>query len=345
MISRMLVWRKYTDDPNIEIFEKRPLPRGLSQFVGRKLDALGPQYLFHPASMRLPDHPWIKQADIMNLHLSHGNYFSTRVLPRLSRRAPIVWTMHDLWAVTGHCAFAAADVCNRWQTGCGNCPQLGDSPAIRFDVTRSNWRIKQRMYRNSRLAVACPSAWLAAKMAASPLLNRFPIDVVANGLDLTVFRPIPKPLARAALGLPTERKIVMFGAASLADPRKGISLLQAALATMPPSLQKEVTLLVVGAGASAIVAQLGDFDVREMGKVDNETLMALCYAAADLFVMPSLAENLPNTLVESIACGTPCVCFDIGGCPEIIEHGQSGYLARPFEVEDLVHGITSLAYR
>jgi len=117
--SRMLVWRKYTDDPFVEIFEKGAFRRGLSQVVGRKLDEFGLQYLFHPASMRLPEHPWLREADIVNLHLGHGGYLSTRALPRLSRRAPLVWTMHDLWAVSGHCAFAAADDCNRWLTGCG----------------------------------------------------------------------------------------------------------------------------------------------------------------------------------------------------------------------------------
>ncbi|MBX7234815.1 MAG: glycosyltransferase family 4 protein [Caldilineales bacterium] len=337
--SRMLVWRKYTDDPFVEIFEKGAFRRGLSQVVGRKLDEFGLQYLFHPASMRLPEHPWLREADIVNLHLGHGGYLSTRALPRLSRRAPLVWTMHDLWAVSGHCAFAAADDCNRWLTGCGNCPRLDDSPAVRTDLTATMWRLKARTYARSRLVTVCPSDWLAGKMRQSPLLNRFPIHTIANGLDLDLFRPVARPVAREALGLPRDRKIIMFGAASLADPRKGARYLRQALASLPEHVQRNSTLLLVGGKAGEITDALHDIPVIEMGKVDNETLMALCYAAADVFVMASLAENLPNSLVESLACGTPCVCFDVGGCPEIIEHLQTGYLARPQAADDLAHGI------
>ncbi len=340
--SRMLVWRKYTDDPTVDIFEKRPLPRALSQLPGRKLDELGLQYLFHPASMRLAGHPWIREADIINLHLSHGSYFSTRALPRLSRRLPIVWTMHDMWAATGHCAFAAADGCDRWLSGCGQCPQLGDSPAVRYDATAALWRLKARWYARSRLAVVCPSAWLAGKMAQSPLLKGFPLRTIANGLDTEVFQPLPKSVARAALRLPHDRKVLMFGAASLADPRKGGRYLQAALASLPAASRRQMALLLVGGKASEITDSLGDLPVFEVGKVDNETLMALCYAAADLFVMPSLAENLPNSLVESLACGTPCVCFAVGGCPEIVQHMETGYLAQPLAVEDLARGIDLL---
>lgn len=337
--SRMLVWRKYTDDPFVEIFEKGTFKRALSQVVGRKLDEFGLQYLFHPASMQLHHHPWLREADIINLHLAHGSYLSTRALPRLSRQAPLVWTMHDLWAATGHCAFAAAADCDRWQRGCGNCPQLEDSPSVRVDATAALWRLKARYYGRSRLVVVCPSNWLAAKMAQSPLLDRAPIHTIANGLDLDVFRPVPQSVARQALGLPQNRKIMMFGAASLADPRKGASYLQAALASLAPDLRRNLTLLLVGGKASDFTGSSNDIAVVEMGKVDNETLMALCYAASDLFVMASLAENLPNSLVESLACGAPCVCFDVGGCPEIVDHMQTGYLARPQSVEDLARGI------
>ncbi len=337
--SRMLVWRKYTDDPFVEIFEKRAFRRGLSQVAGRKLDEFGLQYLFHPASMRLHEHPWLREADIVNLHLAHGGYLSTRALPRLSQRAPLVWTMHDLWAVSGHCAFAAADDCNRWLSGCGNCPRLDDSPAVRADLTAAMWRLKARIYARSRLVAVCPSLWLAGKMRQSPLLNRFPIHTIANGLDLALFRPVARPVAREALGLPHDRKIIMFGAASLADPRKGARYLRQALASLPADLRRHSTLLLAGGKAGEITDALHDLPVVEMGQVDNETLMALCYAAADVFVMASLAENLPNSLVESLACGTPCVCFDVGGCPEIVEHLQTGYLARPQSAEDLAHGI------
>lgn len=340
--SRFLVWRQYTDDPNTAIFEKRTLPRALSQVLGRKLDEWGAQALFHPASRRLVDHAWVRQADIIHLHQVHGGYFDLGVLPRLGRHAPVIWTLHDLWAMTGHCAFAAARDCQRWQHGCGRCPHLEDAPAIRFDLTAFSWRRKDRLYRRSRLAVVCPSAWLAAKAEQSPLLQGVAVHAIPNGLDTDVFRPVPKPLARQALGLPADGLILLFAAASLADPRKGVGHLQAALNALPAVWRRRLTLLLVGGKAPAITAALDDVAVIEMGRVEHERLMALCYAAADVFVMTSLAENLPNSLVESLACGTPAACFAVGGCPEIITHMETGYLARPGDAADLAQGLALL---
>jgi glycosyltransferase involved in cell wall biosynthesis len=247
-----------------------------------------------------------------------------------------------MWAVTGHCAVAAYRDCQRWQHGCGRCPYREDAPAIRFDLTAFSWQRKERLYRRTRLAVVCPSAWLAAKVAQSPLLNRFPVHTIPNGLDTGVFQPVPKPLARQALGLPADGLILMFAAASLADPRKGVGHLQAALTALPEALRRRLNLLLVGGKAPSITAALSDVRVIEMGRVEHERLMALCYSAADVFVMASLAENLPNSLVESLACGTPAVCFAVGGCPEIVTHLETGYLARPDDAADLAQGLTLL---
>jgi glycosyltransferase involved in cell wall biosynthesis len=342
--SRMLVWRQYTDDPAIAIFEKRLLPRSLSQVVGRTLDEWGMQALFHPASHGLVNHPWVRQAEVIHLHQAHGGYFDLGVVPRLSRERAMVWTLHDLWAFTGHCAMAAAAHCDRWQQGCGHCPDLQDAPAVRFDGTAAAWRRKERIYRRSRLTIVTPSAWLADKVRQSPLLNRFPVYTVPNGLDTGVFRPVSKALARSALGLPADGKVLMFAAASLADPRKGVGHLRAALTTLPPMLRHDLTLLLVGGKAPAVTEGLTDVRLVEMGRVEHERLMALCYAAADVFVMASWAENLPNSLVESLACGTPAVCFAVGGCPEIVTHMETGYLARPGEATDLGRGLALLLH-
>ncbi|NOZ71016.1 MAG: glycosyltransferase [Chloroflexi bacterium] len=340
--SRMLVWRKYTDDPNVEIFEKHTVLRALSQTVGKQLDGLGFQYLYHPASMRLPEHPWIKRADIINLHQLHGSYFSFRVLPKLSRIAPIVWTMHDMWAVTGHCASAAWEQCDRWQVGCGHCPHKDDVPPIRGDLTALIWKAKNRAYKRSRIDVVSPSQWMANRLQLSPLLDQLPIHHLANGVDPTIFRPLDKQTAREALGIHPEKKIIMFGAASLSEPRKGAHLLQAALSSMPAEVKKTIMLLLVGGRHNAVTSNMDDFDIKTLGQVQNEALLAIAYAAADIFVLASLAENLPNMLVESLACGTPCVTFDVGGCSEIVEDGRTGYLAKAGDVDDLAVGICSL---
>ena len=339
---RMLVWRKYTDDPYVDFFEKRPFPRALSQVVGRKLDSMGLQYLFHPASMHIAQHPWLREVDIIHLHVIHGSYFSLRALPALSRRAPIVWTMHDMWAASGHCATAAYAACQRWQIGCGDCPSLDNYPAVRWDTTRSLWRAKAHYYGQCQLVVVCPSVWLSEQMQRSPLLNRFPIETIANGVDLGTFRPVAREVAREALGLPQDKKIIMFGAPSLADPGKGARVLVAALGILAPRWGADAVVLLVGRNDGDVGVQMAPFGIVSMGSVQNEALMALCYAAADLFVSPSLAENLPNTLIESLACGTPAVAFDVGGSAEIVTHGVTGYIARPGDAADLASGIEFL---
>ncbi len=338
----MLVWMKGVDDPTIDFLEARKLPRALSRTVGESLDAIGLQYLFHPASMRLPQHPWIRQADIIHLHIIHSGYFSPAILPKLSRQAPLVWTMHDMWAATGHCAVAAYSECERWRNGCGHCPQLDDYPALRHDITSYLWKYKDERYKRSDITVITPSRWMADRLGQSPLLNRFPIHAIPNGLDPAIFRPIPKHIARAALNITWPGRILMFGAAVLSEERKGGHLLSAALNKLDADLRADVLLLLVGDAASDLRSALAGFRILEMGNVQNELLMALCYAASDLFVFPSLAENLPNSLVESLACGTPCVCFDVGGCPEIIESLQTGYLATAGDADDLAAGITLL---
>ena len=340
--SRMLVWRKYTDDPNVDIFEKHTVLRALSLTVGKQLDGLGYQYRFHPASMRLPQHPWVQQADIIHLHLLHSGYFALRVLPALSQVAPIVWTMHDMWAATGHCAVAAYSECDRWRSGCGNCPQLHDYPAIRRDRTSQLWREKDRIYAQADVTVVCPSDWMTGHLAQSPLLNRFPIHHIANGIDLTIFRPIDKVIARESLSMDLQERVLMFGAASLSQSRKGADLLLSALKALPDHLLESLTILLVGRGAAPLMSSLPGLHWRPLGAVQNERLMAICYAAADLYVLPSIAENLPNSLMESLGCGTPCVAFDVGGCPEIVEHGQTGYLASVGDVADLASGIRLL---
>ncbi|RME47958.1 MAG: glycosyltransferase [Chloroflexi bacterium] len=340
--SRMLVWSKYTDDPNIDLFERRAFWRGLSQLVGKRLDAWGLQYLFHPASMRLPEHPWLKEADVVNLHQFHGGYLDLNLLPRLARTRPLVWTMHDLWAATGHCAIAAYYRCDRWQTGCGRCPDLRAYPAVRRDLTGRMWRLKQRIYARTPMAVVTPSRWLATRYEQSPLFDSVPVHHIANGVDIHRFRPIPKASAREALGLPYDKRILMFGAASLAEPDKGAALLADALTSLPSLVRDDLCILLLGTRQERLQASLQALDVRTLGPVQNEALLAIAYAAADLFVLPSLAENLPNMLIESLACGTPCVAFDVGGCREIIEHGRTGYLARPGDATDLAHGIATL---
>jgi glycosyltransferase involved in cell wall biosynthesis len=331
----MLVGRKVTGDDDVLPIATPGLSAAADQFFSRALGRLSLQYLFYPSSLRLLRHPWLAEADIVQLYNTHGNYFSHTVLPLISRRIPIVWRLSDMWAMTGHCAYSFD--CERWRTGCGACPILSDPPELYRDTTATLWKIKRWVYSRSALTIVAPSKWIAQLAAESPLLGRSAIHVIPNGLDTTVFVPVPKEEARRSLQIGEDEKIVLFSAESLTDRRKGGAHLQAAISRLAET-EKTITVLMTGANANQINFPAS---VRTIvtGRIDDDRELARIYSAADVFVLPTLAENLPNGVLESMACGTPAITFDVGGCREAVRHLETGYLAKYADSEDLAHGL------
>ncbi|HEV2761362.1 MAG TPA: glycosyltransferase [Pyrinomonadaceae bacterium] len=201
--------------------------------------------------------------------------------------------------------------------------------------------MKDWTYARSRLTVVAPSRWIEGLAKESPLLGRFPVRFIPNGLDARVFRPAPKEEARAGLGLDPTRRVVLFSAHSVLDRRKGGALMQEALARLSAAGASNVPLLVLGAGAEEWEAGPG-LEVVRLKSLEDDERLALVYSAADVFVLPTLAENLPNGVIESMACATPPVTFDVGGCPDAVRHLETGYLARYKDAEDLARGIRLL---
>jgi glycosyltransferase involved in cell wall biosynthesis len=296
------------------------------------------QYLFSWWSSEVANHPWVRAADLVHLHNLHGGYFSHTVLPHLSRQKPIVWTLHDQWALTGHCGYAFD--CERWRQGCGRCPQLDTYPRLRRDRTAMLWKVKQRVYARSRLTVVTPSRWLAQLARESPLLGRFPIHCIPNGIDTSVFTAQPRGQARARLQLPQGLRLLLFVAESLTERRKGGSLLIEALGLLPSSLRDTLALVTVGRDADQLEVPpaVRRFD---LGVLQEEAL-PMVYSAVDAVVCPSLTDNLPTVLLEAVACGIPAVACSVGGIPEIIRHQETGYLASPGDAGSLAQGITFL---
>jgi len=336
--SRMLVGRKQTHDPDVKVIGGRLLGR-LDRLGGQMIDQLDLQYLFYPSSFLLSRAQWVQEADVIQIFNTHGGYFSHLALIPLSQHRPVVWRLSDMWAMTGHCAYAYE--CERWETGCGDCPHLDEYPRLRRDTSAFLWRVKRWIYERSCLAIVTPSAWLAAFARRSPLLNRFPIHVIPNGLDTDVFRPIPKAMARQRLGLNPTGRVILFSSASVSLERKGAVYLQQALTRLHQSRLTDVTMLIVGSGAEDW-SRSGLFHTKILGHVDNDQALAEAYSAADVFVLPTLAENLPNSILESMSCGTPVVSFDIGGVGEAVRHMDTGYLASYQDVSDLAHGLQLL---
>lgn len=272
--------------------------------------------------------------DVVHLHWVAGGYVTPHGISRL--RAPLVWTLHDMWAFTGGCHYD--DGCGKFTERCGACPALGSKR--RHDLSWWNWRRKMKNFTGLRGVIITPSRWLAEQARRSAVLGKQMVRVIPNAVDTARFRPMPRAQARDWLGLPADRTVVLFGAANPnSEPRKGFKYLQAALsefaATRP---QRAPMAVVLGAEAPRKPPDVG-MELRYMGSLNDDAALALLYCAADVFVAPSTQENLSNMVVESLSCGTPVVAFSIGGMPDMIEHRVNGYLASAFDTSDLAAGI------
>ena len=270
--------------------------------------------------------------DIINLHWIGDGFVSLYELAHF--HAPLVWTLHDLWAFTGGCHYDEG--CGRYTQFCGDCPQLASGR--QQDLSRWVWKQKARHWRHTDLTLVAPSRWMADCIRRSSLFGNHRVENIPNGLDPNLYRPQEKAKTRAMFGLPQDQRLILFGAASVqGDRRKGLTHLLSALELGAP--QMEHCILATFGNMAEGSLQHFPVPVQHMGAIHDESILAALYAAADIFVAPSLQDNLPNTVIEALACGTPCVAFDIGGMPDMIEHKRNGYLAQPFQPEDLAHGI------
>ena len=309
------------------------------RFLKRFTQRLGLNDIHNLSTFRIKDLPAYQQADVLNLHIIHSNYFNYLALPELTRTKPAVFTLHDMWAFTGHCAYSFG--CDRWQTGCGHCPDLSLAPSVHRDATRWEWKLKQWGYQNSEIAIVAPSQWLT-NLARKSLLGTLPIYHIPYGLDTSLYRPLDQQQCRQVLNLPGDRPILLYVAANPADYRKGFDLLLKALEQLSPSLKAELLLVVMGNRKGEHLLQNIGVEVLHVGYVEYEPIKVLLYSAANLFVFPTRADNLPLVVQESLACGTPVVSFRVGGVPDMITPGQTGYLAEPENVADLADGIADL---
>ncbi|MCM3901724.1 MAG: glycosyltransferase [Pyrinomonadaceae bacterium] len=268
------------------------------------------------------------RSKLVHLHWVGAGLLRVEELARLS--CPIVWTLHDAWAFTGGCHYTRD--CEGFKKLCGRCPQLGSQRED--DYSRSLMRRKTKAFEKLALTVVTPSRWQAEMAKQSSLFAGRRIEVIPNGLDTEVFKPMDYKAAREYLNLRPDIPVLLFGAQSVTDPRKGWDLLCDAM----QRLERPYTLLVFGDGKLCL-ENAPHITVRHLGSLTDDVSLALMYSAADVFMCPSREDNLPNTVAEALACGTPCVAFDINGLPEMIEHQKNGWLARPFDSADLAEGI------
>ncbi len=343
--STLLVGTKASSEPTVSALNTPPIVRRPLSKLGYEVGLRGLEGL---GSYRLLRSPLVGEADVIHAHAVYGSWFSYPVLAPLSRRTPMVHTLHDMWTFTGHCSFSFG--CERWRTGCGHCPHLDVAPKVRRDATAVEWRLKDALWSHSRLVIVSPSRWLA-ELAEQSMLSRFEVRVIPHGIDTDEFSPRPREACRAALGIGPGRTAVLFASASLQgaegiDPadRKGADLLLAALRAVPPALRADCTLLLMGGGgqAMATVLRAEGYEVVDIGYVVSDPLKSFVYSAADVFVFPTRADNAPLVVLESLACGTPVASFDVGGLGEMIVPGTTGTLAPAGDVAHLTADLVAL---
>lgn len=276
--------------------------------------------------------------DVLHLHNLHGDFFDLRELPRLSRAIPTVISLHDAWLLSGHCAHSFD--CERWKTGCGACPRLDIPPAVRRDGTAINWKRKQAIYQDSRLALACPSQWLADKVRQSNLMpGTERLQVIPNGVDTAVFKPGGKAAARKLLGWPQDAFIVMFAASGVRmNLWKDYPTMREAIRLTGERVDDR-PIRFFAVGETAPPEQAGAATIEFLPY--RESLVA-CYQAADVYLHAARAEVWGMVITEALACGTPVVATAVGGIPEQIIEGGTGFLVPAGDALALAQRLTFL---
>jgi len=280
-----------------------------------------------------------QEADVIHLHWINQGMLSLKGIRKiLDSGKPVVWTMHDIWPATAICHVALD--CRRFEQQCCHCRLLPGGGADN-DLSAQVWRKKQQMLAGRQITFVACSQWLAGEARKSGLLQGQRVESIPNPIDTHIYAPQNQQQARQRVGLPTEGRIILFASQRVTNPGKGMQYLLEAcrlLAEQHPEQKEQITVAILGGHAEDIVGQL-PFRTCPLGYVNDEQRIVDVYNAADVFVLPSLSENLPNTIMEAMACGVPSVGFRVGGIPEEIDHRENGYVADYRSSEDLACGI------
>ena len=285
---------------------------------------------------RLPE---FKEADIIHLHwVNQGMLSLNNIRKILDSGKPVVWTMHDLWPASAICHVSLG--CQNFKTQCRRCKYLPGHGSDN-DLSVRVWQRKKAMLKGRHVWFVACSKWLAGEARQSGLLKGQSITHIPNTLDTRVFCKKDKGEARERLGLPAEGRLLLFVSQRVDNENKGMSYLIEAcqqLHAQYPEMARNTGIVVLGGHAEDLEEQL-PWPVYALGYVSDTHRIVDAYNATDVFVLPSLSENLPNTIMEAMACGVPSIGFNVGGIPEEIDHRQNGYVAKYRDADDLAAGI------
>jgi len=339
--TSLFVGYKFSNDKNVFLINPRNtvleigskiIKRNLTGYIRRKISYLKANDIEGFEIDKLFSSQEYKKADIIHLRNLHGDYFNLKAIEKISKEKPVVWTMHDLWAITGHCAHPFD--CQKWKSGCKSCPYLNTYPAIKWDNTEYLWNKKKEIYNNSKLNIVANSLWTKKKIEESILKNQN-IYLIYNGVDTRVFRPYDKKEMRQKFNLPIDKKIILFSAiGGKKNPFKGWQYIEKVV--LHYKNDKNILFLSIGGKKES---QKFVNKIRYIKYINEDSLLAQYYSAADILLYPSLADTFGLVVAESLACGTPVVAFKTGGIPEIVSHKKTGYIADYKNFNDLINGI------
>lgn len=270
--------------------------------------------------------------DIIHLHNLHDSYINLSMLFFYIKKhnVPTVWTLHDCWAFTGQCPHFTIVKCDKWKAGCHNCPQYKEYPASLYDNTKKMWQLKKKWFTGVKnMTIVTPSEWLAG-LARESYLKQYPIEVINNGIDLNVFKPTHSNF-REQYGIPGDKYIVL-GVSFAWGYRKGLDC----FVEMAEKLGEQYQIVLVGTDDE--IDKNLPHNIISIHRTQNQKELAEVYSAADVFVMPTREENYPTVNMEAIACGTPVVTFDTGGCAETVDT-STGIIVSVNEIDKLIEAI------
>ena len=273
--------------------------------------------------------------NILHMHNLHGGFFDLRALQKLSKELPTIITLHDAWMISGNCAHSLA--CERWQVGCGNCPDITLYPGLKMDSTAANWQRKRSIFENSRLYIATPSQWLMNKVQKSILAPALiETRVIPNGIDTKIYYPGDRSAVRRKFNLPEAEPMILFVANGIKNNQfKDYKTLQQAIEIIGQRCPHPVHFIALGESAPPEV--WGNAKLTYIPKTTDVGLVADYYRAADIYVHAAKADTFPNTVLEAMATGLPVVASKVGGIPEQVIEGVTGLLSKAENPEDLAH--------
>jgi len=345
--SKVMVYFQFSESTKTGTFSKGPFAKAKAVFnilSERYLSKAVAKAVKTPFSLQwfgtsVIDHPTVKEADIIHLHWINHGFLSPKFLAEIDElEKPVVWTFHDSNAFTGGCHVRYS--CENYFKECGNCPLLRSSG--KNDFSHKTWLRKKKAYSELNCHIVAPSRWMADSVKLSSLMGFREVTVIPNTIETEVFKPYVKSEAKKILKIDPKKFVLMSGfMPSKNDKHKGTSYLIDALkdlATRPGIIKEHIELVIFGNKDSAEMPEF-PFKTTFLGTISNDAHLAKCYSAADVFITPSLEDNLPNTVMESLSCATPVVAFKTGGIPDMVKHLENGYLAEYESSEDLATGI------